>query len=192
MEIMNSGELIQTGLIGVGLAMDAFAVSITCGVAMEKMRLRHAMWRAGCFGFFQALMPVLGWLGGGLFRDYAQSFDHWLAFGLLSLIGGKMIYESFKLKEDGETFDPLNVYILFTLAVATSIDALAVGITFSFLGVNIWEASAIIGAITFVICLIGTRIGKTFGHMLENKMEMAGGLVLIGIGVKILLEHLLE
>lgn len=185
---------IEIIIIGIGLAMDAFAVSVSSGVSIKKMHLKHAMLMAAFFGGFQAIMPILGWSGGIFFRDHIQSVDHWIAFGLLTLIGAKMIYESTKLKDDDKKqSDPHNIYILFTLAIATSIDALAVGITFSCLNYNIWEAAVLIGIITFVISFIGAQLGKKIGHHLgENKIEILGGLILIGIGVKILIEHLME
>lgn len=180
---------LEVVIIGIGLAMDAFAVSITSGITIRKMKLRHAFMISSFFGFFQAIMPLLGWTVGLSFRSYIQSLDHWIAFFLLGFIGTKMIIDS--RKEDKEdSFDPLNVYILFTLSIATSIDALAVGITFSFLDIEIWQTSFVIGIITFIICLIGTKIGKTYGHLLEDKVEVAGGLILIAIGLKILIQHL--
>lgn len=173
--------------------MDAFAVSVSSGVTIKKMHLKHAMLMAAFFGGFQAIMPILGWTGGLFFRDYIESYAHWIAFGLLTIVGIKMIYESTKLNEDSENeSDPHNIYILFTLAIATSIDALAVGITFSCLDYNIWEAAVLIGIITFVISFIGTQLGQKIGHHLgEYKVEILGGLILIGIGVKILLEKLM-
>lgn len=185
---------IEIIIIGIGLAMDAFAVSVSSGVAIKKMHLKHAMLMASFFGGFQALMPILGWCGGTFFRKSIQSFDHWIAFGLLTVIGIKMIYESTKLKDDEkQQSDPHSIYILFTLAVATSIDALAVGVTFSCLNYNIWEAAALIGIITFIISFIGTQLGQKIGHHLgENKVEILGGVILIGIGIKILLEHLMS
>ena len=182
----------QIIFIAIGLAADSFAVSVSSGAIIEKLRLRHAMRIAIFFGFFQGLMPWVGWSIGSLAADFIRSIDHWLAFGILSFIGGKMIYESRQLAEDMEkTVNPLNLSILFTLAIATSIDALAVGITFSFLDISIIEPVLIIGAVTFIFSLAGTYIGEFFGHVFEDKIEFAGGLILIGIGCKILLEHTL-
>jgi len=186
---MTAAQITEICLIGVGLAMDAFAVAVSSGVTLQRMKLRHAMRIAGFFGFFQALMPLLGWLGGRAFRQYICAYDHWVAFMLLVAIGGKMIYESRRTADEDTLVDPLNVYILFTLAIATSIDALAVGVTFSFLNVDIWQSIGVIGAITFVVSFIGTQIGKTFGHLFENRLETFGGLILIGIGIKILIHH---
>ncbi|MDN5354981.1 MAG: hypothetical protein PWQ09_1737 [Candidatus Cloacimonadota bacterium] len=178
-------------VIAIGLAMDAFAVSIASGVTIRCFKQRIAFRVAFFFGFFQAIMPVLGWLAGNSFRIYITSFDHWIAFGLLLFIGGKMIYESFYLEEKQKSCNPENILILFTLAIATSIDALAVGLSFSILNLNIIEPILIIGVITFVLSYIGVFIGDKFGSLFENKIEIIGGLVLIGIGIKILLEHLL-
>jgi manganese efflux pump family protein len=186
---MKMNMIIEILLISIGLAMDAFAVSITSGITIQKMKLGHAFMISAFFGFFQALMPLLGWALGFSFRTYIQSVDHWIAFILLGFIGTKMIIDS-RSDEKDDSFNPLNVYILFTLSIATSIDALAVGITFSFLDIQIWYTSTIIGLITFVICLIGTKIGKTYRHLLEDKVEVFGGLILIAIGIKILVQHL--
>ena len=186
---MSLARTVEILFIGIGLAMDAFAVSVTSGITLKKMRLPHAMRIAIFFGAFQAIMPLLGWLGGRCFRQYICSYDHWVAFVLLVIIGGKMIHEARRPATDGPAADPLHVYVLFTLAIATSIDALAVGITFSFLDIDIWQAIGIIGAVTFVLSFAGTQIGKTFGHMFENKLEILGGIILIGIGLKILIHH---
>ena len=183
--------LLELLLIALGLSMDAFAVSLCKGLGMSKLRLRNATVIALFFGGFQAAMPLLGWLLGKQFESYITSVDHWIAFGLLSLIGGKMIYEV--LKKDRcpvVSGDILRIKELFLLAVATSIDALAVGITFAFLHVSIIPSVSLIGAITFVTSLAGVCIGHKFGSKLKSKAELAGGVVLILIGIKILLEHL--
>ena len=177
-------------LISLGLAADAFAVSVSSGISIKKMHIRHAMLIATFFGVFQAVMPLIGWLAGHSARTYVQTFDHWIAFGLLAFIGGKMIHESFKPDNNEESRDPLNVYILFTLAIATSMDALAVGLTLSFLEVSILFPVIVIGLVTFVTSFAGTYIGDMFGHLFEKKIEAVGGLILIGIGVKILAQHL--
>lgn len=184
-------QLFQIVFIALGLAADAFAVSVSSGAIIEKLRLRHALRIAFFFGAFQAIMPWIGWKIGSLASDLIRAMDHWLAFVILSFIGGKMIYESFLLKEEEEAINPLNLYVLLSLAIATSIDALAVGVTFSFLDVSIYEPVLIIGAITFLVSLAGTYIGEFFGHIFENRIEMAGGIILIGIGGKILIEHTL-
>ncbi|HPR16827.1 MAG TPA: manganese efflux pump MntP family protein [Candidatus Cloacimonadota bacterium] len=178
-------------LIAVGLAMDAFAVSIASGVTLKGFQLRAGFRLALFFGGFQALMPVLGWLAGSGFRKYIESFDHWAAFGLLAFIGGKMIYESFLIEKSENRRDPNNYLTVLILAIATSIDALAVGLSFSVLHVHIITPSIIIGIVTFLLSLLGVYIGGKTGSIFENKIELLGGLVLLGIGVKILLEHLL-
>ena len=177
-------------LIAVGLAMDCFAVAISSGIAIRQLRINHALQIALFFWGFQALMPVMGWLAGVGLRDFITDIDHWIAFGLLSAIGLKMIYESRKLVGDRENWNPLNLYVLAMLSVATSIDALAVGVSFAFLQIPLISSVLLIGFITFVISFIGVFVGNRTGHFFENKMELAGGLVLIGIGLKILVEHL--
>jgi len=176
--------------IAVGLAMDSFAVSITSGIAMKKLRINSALKIAVFFGLFQAGMPIIGWLAGLSLREFISGIDHWIAFGLLSLIGCKMIYESIR-KEPGEKeIDRLNAYVLLVLSVATSIDALAVGLSFAFLKVSIATPIIIIGIVTFLLSFLGVFVGNRLGHFFERKIEIVGGLVLIGIGIKILVEHL--
>ena len=178
-------------LIGIGLAMDAFSVSVTDGIILKKPRLSQSAKIALFFGGFQFLMPVLGYLLGSAFARYITAFDHWLAFALLGFVGGKMIWEAFHEKDEcDEIKNPLDTYTLFILAIATSIDALAVGITFATMAVSVLFSSALIGIITFFICLLGVYLGSWFGNLLGNKAEIIGGLVLIGIGLKILIEHL--
>lgn len=179
-------------LIAVGLSMDAFAVSICKGLKMRCFNVRHAGAIALAFGGFQALMPVIGWFLGKQFESYITEIDHWIAFGLLAIIGGKMAFESFKKEEEdtSEEKEKLDVKELLVLAVATSIDALAVGITFAFLKVNIVPAVSLIGVTTFVLSAIGVFIGHKFGAKFKSKAELAGGVILILIGLKILLEHL--
>lgn len=186
--------VIELFLIGVGLSMDAFAVSVCKGLGMEKINKKHAFLIGLYFGGFQALMPFVGWLLGKQFEAYITSFDHWIAFVLLAFIGGKMIWDVFrgddKDKSCCEEGSGLNIKELFVLAIATSIDALAVGISFAFLQVNIVSAIALIGCTTFVISSAGVFIGHKFGNKYENKASLAGGIILILIGLKILLEHL--
>lgn len=178
-------------LIAVGLSMDAFAVSLCKGLGMSKLKVKNAAVIALFFGGFQAIMPLIGWLLGKQFESYIKSFDHWIAFGLLALIGGKMIYEVFKKDSDTDnSIDALNIKELFLLAIATSIDALAVGITFAFLQTSIVPAVSLIGAITFALSFAGVYIGHRFGAKFKSKAEFAGGAVLILIGTRILLEHL--
>lgn len=192
MHISESGglDLPTIFFIAVGLAMDAFAVSVASGLAVSRLRVRYALRLALFFGFFQAFMPVAGWLLGLGFRQTIQAFDHWLAFGLLAAIGLKMIYESFKLEKAENPTDTLSTSVLLVLSVATSIDALAVGLTLTFIKVPIVTPAVIIGLVTFVISFTGVYLGHKFGHFFEKKIEALGGLILIGIGLKILLEHL--
>lgn len=179
-------------LIAVGLSMDAFAVSICKGLKMQRFNVRHAGVIALAFGGFQALMPVIGWFLGKQFESYITGIDHWIAFALLAVIGGKMAVESFKKEEEDSSKEneKLDVKELLVLAVATSIDALAVGITFAFLQVSIVPAVSLIGVITFVLSALGVFIGHKFGAKFKSKAELAGGIILIFIGLKILLEHL--
>ena len=185
-------NLITIIVIAIGLAMDAFAVSVATGVTYKKPRSDHALRMALAFGGFQAIMPIVGWLAGLTLREFIGDYDHWVAFTLLAFIGGKMIYESFKIKRAQQQADTLSAAMILVLALATSIDALAVGITFSFLlAGSLVIAVIIIGLITFAFSYAGFYIGKSFGHFFETRIEAIGGLILIGIGVKILLEHLL-
>ena len=180
-------------LLAVGLSMDAFAVSVCKGLSMKKAGAREGVICGAWFGGFQALMPVIGFFLGTLFADAIEAFDHWIAFILLAIIGGKMIWEVIKGEEDGcETCgeDKLDLKQLLVMAIATSIDALAVGITFAFLRVNIVPAVSLIGITTFVLSFIGVAIGNRFGSKYKSKAELAGGIVLVLIGLKILLEHL--
>lgn len=180
-------------LMGVGLAMDAFAVSICKGLGMSKVNKKQAAVIGLFFGGFQAFMPLIGWLLGSRFEQYITSIDHWIAFVLLAFIGGKMIVEAFGAKEEDvvEEYDaPLKIKDLFILAVATSIDALAVGITFAFLKYPIIEAISIIGITTFVISVGGVYVGNFFGSKYKSKAEFAGGLILVILGLRILLTHL--
>ena len=184
---------IELLLMGVGLAMDAFAVSICKGLGMTKVNKKQAVTIGVFFGGFQALMPLIGWILGKQFERYITSVDHWIAFILLGFIGGKMIVESLKPEEEKEIEKsdmPLDLKEMFVLAIATSIDALAVGITFAFLGTPIIEAIAIIGIVTFLISIGGVYVGNFFGSKYKNKAELAGGLILVLLGVKIFLEHL--
>lgn len=181
-------------LMGVGLSMDAFAVSVCKGLAMRKVNKKQAFVIGLFFGGFQALMPLIGWALGIQFEQYITSIDHWIAFILLGFIGGKMVVEAVKPEDESvevkQMDPPLNIKEMFVLAIATSIDALAVGITFAFLNYPIVEAITIIGITTFVISIIGVYIGNFFGSKYKQKAELAGGIILVLLGVKILLEHL--
>lgn len=179
-------------LIGVGLSMDAFAVAVCKGLNMKKVNKIHCVVIALFFGGFQALMPLIGWALGRQFETYITSVDHWIAFVLLVLIGGNMVKESIQKEEEAACpcDNRLDIKELFCLAIATSIDALAVGITFAFLQVKILPAVAIIGVTTFILSAIGVFVGNIFGSRYKNKAELAGGIILILIGLKILLEHI--
>lgn len=182
-------EVTEIILISLGLAMDAFAVAVCKGLSMKKMDWKKAIIIGLWFGFFQGLMPGIGYILGSKFQYLIVSIDHWLIFGLLSFIGMKMIKQSFS-KDYENRDDSIAFKTMFVLAMATSIDALAVGITFAFLDTNIVLATLIIGIITWVISIGGVKIGNRFEDKYENKAELAGGIILVFIGIKILLEHL--
>ena len=181
--------IVEIFLLGVGLAMDAFAVSICKGLSVKELKIKHALLAGLYFGGFQALMPLIGYLLGSQFRGLIENVDHWVAFALLLLIGANMIREALT-EEEGESNASFAVKVMLVLAVATSIDALAVGITFAFLLVNIWLAIAMIGGTTFFISVAGIKIGHVFGNKFQKKAEIMGGVILILIGTKIVLEHL--
>ncbi len=184
--------LFEIFMIGVGLSMDAFAASVCKGLNMRRMNIKNMLVIGLFFGGFQALMPAVGWVLGKQFENYITSVDHWVAFALLVFIGGKMIYDVFEDKgEDdyGEKTDIVDVKEIFTLAIATSIDALAVGISFAFLQVDIVKAASVIGITTFLLSAAGVAVGNIFGAKYEKKATLAGGIILVLIGLKILLEH---
>lgn len=181
--------LVELFVLAVGLSMDAFAVSICKGLSLGKIRVKHMCIAGAWFGGFQALMPLIGYYLGSVFSHIITTYDHWIAFVLLAIIGGNMIKES--LDKDEEKADAsMSVKSMFLLAVATSIDALAVGVTFAFLDVNIIPAVSFIGIITFICSALGVKIGSIFGTKYKSKAEFFGGAVLIIIGLKILLEGL--
>ena len=181
--------LIELFILAVGLSMDAFAVSVCKGLAMPKITVKKTLIVGFWFGGFQALMPALGYFLGVQFRDKITAIDHWIAFILLGIIGANMIKEacSGECEEENESLD---IKTMFLLAVATSIDALAVGITFAFLNVHLLAAVSFIGVTTFTLSAIGVKIGNVFGTRYKSKAELAGGVILILLGLKILLEHL--
>lgn len=184
---MGIGELF---VLAVGLSMDAFAVSVCKGLAMQ-----HIDWKKMCivglwFGGFQALMPSLGYLVGSLFQEYITAFDHWIAFILLCIIGGNMVKEALSKEEEEDTNASLAFSVMLLMAIATSIDALAVGVTFAFLQVNLLFAVLFIGTTTFVLSAAGVKVGSVFGTRYKARAELAGGVILILLGLKILLEHL--
>ena len=186
--------VIELFLLGVGLSMDAFAVSVCEGLGMRKLNKKQALIIGLYFGGFQALMPFVGWLLGSQFQKYITSIDHWIAFILLGFIGGKMMIEAVREWNEEEVVDVMDAPIdhknMLVLAVATSIDALTVGITFAFLGTPIVEAITIIGITTMVISIAGVVVGNFFGSRYKSKAEFIGGLILVLLGLKILLEHL--
>jgi len=177
-------------LIAVGLSMDSFAVSIVNGLMIPKLRFTKAVIIAFSLAFFQAAMPLVGWLLGSVVEADIKSIDHWVAFILLSFIGAKMIYESRQDEKEIETKDAIKTTTLISQSIATSIDALAVGISFAFLEINIYQSIIIIGIVTFLFSMIGLKLGKSFGDHLKSKAELFGGVLLILIGLKILIEHL--
>lgn len=178
--------------IAIALAMDAFAVAIVAGLTIERLTHRHFFRLSFHFGLFQFMMPVLGWLTGRAVAGSLHAWDHWIAFALLMAIGGKMLWEAGFCKRQQQRKDPTRGWTLLALSVATSIDALAVGVTMAFLGVSIWLPSVIIGLVAGGLTIIGMRFGSRFGRKFSGWAELLGGVVLIGIGVRILVSHLLE
>ena len=185
---MGFGELL---ILAVGVSMDALAVAICKGLSIQKLKLRHALIVGAWFGVFQALMPTIGWLLGSAFSNLITAIDHWVAFVLLGIIGGNMIRESLSKKEDCEECDPSLAFgAMLMLAIATSIDALAVGVSLAILNVNIIATVLSIGLCTFIISAVGVKVGNVFGAKFKSKAEFFGGAVLVLMGIKILLEHL--
>ena len=182
-------ELVELILISIGLGMDAFAVSVCKGLSMSKMNWKKAGIIALYFGGFQAIMPMIGYFLGSSFENIVTNIDHWIAFILLGIIGANMIKESFS-KDSENCNDDTSFKTMIVLAIATSIDALAVGITFAFLRVNLVLAISLIGIITFALSIIGVKIGNRFGDRYERNAELVGGCILVLLGIKILLEHL--
>ncbi|KJC64041.1 Putative Mn2+ efflux pump MntP [Agreia bicolorata] len=176
--------------VALGVSADAFAVALGKGLHMRRFNLRNALIIATAFGLFQAIMPVIGWFLGTQFASYITGIDHWIAFVLLALIGGKMLWEAFSNPDDKEVDDRLKIRELLVLSVATSIDALAVGLSFAFLAISITETAVLIGVTTFVLTFAGIVIGHRAGLKFRRPAEIAGGLILILIGARILLEHL--
>ena len=185
---MHLSELL---IIAVGVSMDAFAVSICKGLSVRALQPRHSATTALWFGGFQALMPVIGYFLASSFANFVASVDHWIAFILLAIIGGKMLKDSFEKDESCEVNPDFSFKTMFAMAVATSIDALAVGVSFAFLKVNIWYAVLLIGIITGAFSAVGIYIGNLFGSKYKYKAEFVGGFILVAMGLKILLEHTL-
>ena len=184
-------NLIELVLIAVGLSMDAFSVSICKGLTTKRFSWRMALICGLWFGLFQALMPIIGYFFGAQFQEMIEAYDHWIAFGLLFLIGANMIREAvWGKKEEGENNGSLDFKTMFLLAIATSIDALAVGVSFACIQVRLWSSVIIIGLTTFVFSVLGVKIGNVFGSKYEKSAGVIGGIILILIGLKILLEHL--
>jgi len=182
-------EFITIFLIAIGLCFDSFAVSVSSGLMMKHISFFDAMKISFSLAFFQGLMPLLGWLAGKRISEYLSNYDHWIAFGLLVIIGLRMIWESQKPDED-KTFNPLNIWFIIYMSIATSIDALIVGLSFAFLNTNIYISIIIIGIVTFIAAMLGILFGKKAGAHFGKKMEILGGIILIIIASKIILEHL--
>lgn len=184
-------------LMALALAMDCFAVSVASGIIFKRVVWRPMLLMAFSFGLFQALNPLLGWVGTHYFREAIESFDHWLAFAILAFIGGRMVVESFK-DDEHKSFNPRSYKVIFTLAIATSIDALAVGVSFSCMGYgsasSLFYPLVVIGVVSFLLSLLGLGIGLCFGKGIARRLkaELLGGVILVGIGFKVLLEHLME
>lgn len=183
-------DLLVTIFIGIGLAMDTVAISVSNGVTVKNFQFNLALKAALFFGIFQAIMPLLGWFAGINLRDLISNVDHWVAFVILGFIGVKMLYEAFLHGENGKPINLSDNHILLLLSLATSIDALVVGISFAFLRMSIGISAAIIGITTFLLSFLGFFAGSKLGCYCKNKIEVAGGLILIGIGTRILIEHL--
>jgi manganese efflux pump family protein len=177
-------------LIAFGLSFDTFAVSVSSGLILRRITFFNAMKIAFVLSFFQGLMPLAGWFIGTGLKKYMMDYDHWIAFILLSVLGIKMIYESFKGEEERKPVNPMRLSIMVSMAVATSIDALIVGLSFAFFVLNIYLSVFLIGAVTFIVSMLGILFGKKAGAHLGQRMEIIGGLILIAIGLKILIEHL--
>ncbi|RGM49157.1 MULTISPECIES: manganese efflux pump MntP [Bacteroides] len=187
---------LEIWLLAVGLAMDCFAVSIASGIIMKRIQMRSMLTMAFFFGLFQALMPLLGWICASTFSHLIESIDHWIAFGILAFLGGRMIKESFKDDNCKHEYDPTQLKVVLALAVATSIDALAIGVSFAFLGIKgisgILSPIGVIGFVSFILSMIGLFFGIRFGCGIARKLhaELWGGIILVLIGTKILIEHL--
>jgi putative Mn2+ efflux pump MntP len=181
-------DFITIVLVAIGLTFDSLAVSISTGLMVSHIRFFQALKIAIVFAVFQGFMPLIGWLFGMQVRDFISEYDHWLAFFMLSAIGAKMIYES--LRDEKKEFDPTKITVILILAIATSIDALVVGVSFAFIEVNIVQTILIVGGMTLFVTMLGIFLGKNASGYFGNKIEFLGGLILIGIGIKILIEHI--
>ena len=183
-------ELLTIFLIAISLSFDTVAVSVSSGLVLPKIDFKNATKIAITLAVFQAAMPVIGWLAGSGIKNYAENFDHWIAFTILGLLGGKMIYESLSTHPEDRSFNPLDVKVMIGMAIATSIDALIVGFSFALLNYRIMVSIGIIGSVTYIVAMLGMLFGKKIGARMGRRMEMLGGVMLILIGLKILLEHL--
>lgn len=183
-------EILTIIFIAISLSFDTFAVSVSSGLVLPQINFLKASRIAITLAVFQAIMPLIGWLVGAGIRNQAQSFDHWIAFAILALLGGKMIYESLQNEPEQRSFNPLDPKVMVGMAVATSIDALIVGFSFALLNFRILLSTGIIGSVTYIVAMLGMLFGKSIGARLGRRMEIVGGLMLMAIGVKILLEHL--
>ncbi len=185
-------DFLSVFLIAIGLSADCFAVALSSSISMRTLSFLQVFRASLAFGVFQGLMPVLGWLAGRTVVELIADYDHWVAFILLALVGSRMIWESFRSKDGrSENTDITKGFLLLTLSVATSIDALAVGLTFAFMKISIAVASSTIGVVAFVATVIGFLLGRKAGYLIGRRAEAIGGMILIGIGIKILLEHIL-
>jgi len=185
-------DILTVLILAIGLSMDSFAVSIGCGLTEQKISFRHAAKISFSLAFFQGIFPVAGWFMGTEIKAYVESIDHWIAFFLLLFLGGKMIVESFKRVDHNEMSDVYSWRHIITLSIATSMDALVVGFSYALASTrNIFGGALIIGAVTFFFAMVGIRIGKDVGSSLGSKVELLGGIILIGIGLKILIQHTL-
>jgi putative Mn2+ efflux pump MntP len=183
-------DLITILLIALGLSMDAVAVAVSLGLTIKSLKIHNGVVIGLFFGVFQAIMPVIGWAAGRSLRDLIVGVDHWIAFVLLVIIGSKMIYESIRIKSIDEEIKQLSMHLLFILSIATSIDALAIGVSFAFLDITIVNPVIIIGLVTFLLSFLAVGLGKHLGYLFSSKIEIVGGVILIGIGIKILFEHI--
>lgn len=189
-------SIVEIIFLAIALAMDCFTVSVTCGLIQRRFFLSTMLITSLMFGLFQSIMPILGWLGINIFNKVVQQWDHWIAFGLLAFLGCKMIIEGLKTNTEEKHFNPANFKVTLTMALATSVDAFAVGLSFGLLGMNTLSSIilpiVIIGIISFILSIIGYLAGIKLGYLLKFPIEAVGGLILIGIGIKILIEHLIS
>ena len=189
---MSNNDFLSVFLIALGLSADCFAVALSGGISKINHSWPRLLRVSFSFGLFQVLMPVLGWLAGRTVVELIADYDHWVAFAMLAIVSGRMLWESFRSERgQGKEVDITRGLLLITLSIATSIDALAVGISFAFLEISIVTPVMVIGTVTFILSFLGVLVGDKIGHVFENKIEILGGIILIGIGVKILYEHLL-